>query len=106
MNPDSMNETKIVREGTFHFKVHGAMTFEHAKDLLQESVALFSSQSQVEIDLTHVNRADSAGLALIFEWMALAAERDIQILIKGVPDAIHAIAQLCQVESLLDQVTV
>jgi phospholipid transport system transporter-binding protein len=101
-----MSDTRIEREGDFRFIVHGAMTFEYAKALLQQSTALFSSLTELEIDLVRVERADSAGLALILEWMAQAAERNAKLVFLGMPDAILSIARLCQVESLLDGMVV
>ena len=101
-----MNSAKIEREGAFRFQVHGAMTFEHAKSLLQQSAALFASLPELEVDLSRVERADSAGLALMLEWMAQVAERDARVVYTGVPEAILSIARLCQVESLLDGVIV
>lgn len=96
-----MTEPNIEQLGGFHFQVHGDMTFEHAKALLQQSEKLFANLPEVEIDLGQVEKADSSGLALMFEWMAWAAERKNKVSFIDVPEAIHAIANLCQTESLL-----
>jgi phospholipid transport system transporter-binding protein len=98
---DVVSEPNIERVGGFHFQVHGAMTFEHAKALLQQSEKLFANLPEVEIDLRQVEKADSSGLALMFEWMAWAEERKAKLSFIEVPEAIHAIANLCQTESLL-----
>ncbi|MCU7921361.1 MAG: STAS domain-containing protein [Candidatus Thiodiazotropha sp. (ex Dulcina madagascariensis)] len=98
-----MSITGVERDGAFHFHVQGDMTFGSVKGLLQQSAGLFSSVQALEIDLTQVDRADSAGLALILEWKAQAVARDAKVVFTGMPDSIIAIARLCQVESLLDE---
>ncbi|MEJ2423745.1 MAG: STAS domain-containing protein [Candidatus Thiodiazotropha sp.] len=100
--PDAPAESRIERVGAFHYQVQGAMTFETARVLLQQSSALFGGQPEVEVDLSGVSRADSAGLALLLEWMAEAAQRDANLVLKGMPDALQAVARLCQVESLFE----
>ncbi|MCU7918014.1 MAG: STAS domain-containing protein [Candidatus Thiodiazotropha sp. (ex Epidulcina cf. delphinae)] len=98
-----MSITRVERDGAFHFHVQGGMTFDSVKGLLQQSADLFSSVQALEIDLTQVDRADSAGLALILEWKAQAVARNANVVFTGMPDSIIAIARLCQVESLLDE---
>ncbi|MBT2969010.1 MAG: hypothetical protein B6D72_13550 [gamma proteobacterium symbiont of Ctena orbiculata] len=97
-----MTITKVERDGAFHFHVQGDMTFSSVRDLLQRSTELFSSVDELEVDLSRVDHADSAGLALVLEWMAQAAERNAKIVFTGIPESMISIARLCQVESLLD----
>jgi phospholipid transport system transporter-binding protein len=102
MSPEVVREVKIERVGAFHFQVHGAMTFESAKILLLQSEALFATLPEMEIDLAGVEKVDSAGLALMLEWTAWAKERNAKLMFTAVPESIHSIAHLCQIESLLD----
>jgi len=97
-----MSITRVERDGAFRFHVQGDMTFSSVKELLQRSMTLFSSVEEFEIDLTQVDHADSAGPALVLEWMAQAAEREAKVVFTGMPESIISIARLCQVESLLD----
>ncbi|MET0071072.1 MAG: STAS domain-containing protein [Candidatus Thiodiazotropha sp.] len=97
-----MTITKVERDGAFHFHVQGDMTFSSVRDLLQRSTELFSSVDELEVDLSQVDHADSAGLALVLEWMAQAGERNAKIVFTGIPESMISIARLCQVESLLD----
>ncbi|MES9941240.1 MAG: STAS domain-containing protein [Candidatus Thiodiazotropha sp. 6PLUC2] len=102
MSLEAVSEARIEKADGSQFQVHGAMTFEHAKVLLQQSEKLFVALPEIEIDLSQVEKADSAGLALMLEWMAWAAERETKVSFIGVPEAILSIAHLCQIESLLD----
>ncbi|MCG7922158.1 MAG: STAS domain-containing protein [Candidatus Thiodiazotropha lotti] len=101
MSPDSVSEAKLERVGAFHFQLHGEMTFSHARSLLLQSESQFANLPDVEIDLMRVEKADSAGLALMLEWLARAAERDARVVFTQVPETIHSVARLCQIESLL-----
>ncbi|MES9853716.1 MAG: STAS domain-containing protein [Candidatus Thiodiazotropha sp. L084R] len=102
MSFDVVSESRIEQAGGSQFQVHGTMTFEHANTLLQQSEKMFAALSEIEIDLSQVEKADSAGLALMLEWMAWAAERGAQISFAGVPEAVLSVAHLCQIDSLLD----
>jgi phospholipid transport system transporter-binding protein len=96
---------QVERDGAFSFHVEGDMTFSNVVDLLQRSNELFSRVQELEVDLSRVDHADSAGLALVLEWMARAAERNARIAFTGVPESMVSIARLCQVESLLEGYT-
>ena len=98
-----MTITKVERDGEFRFHVQGDMTFSSVKNLLQRSNELFSSIEALEVDLSQVDHADSAGLALVLEWMAQAAERNARIVFTGIPESMVSIARLCHVESLLNE---
>jgi phospholipid transport system transporter-binding protein len=96
-----MTTASIKRDGAFSFHVDGEMTFATAKQLLQQSAEFFDKPQDIEIDLTKVVVADSAGLALLLEWKARAAQQDVQLVVKGLPEAMKSIAHLCRIEPLL-----
>jgi phospholipid transport system transporter-binding protein len=100
-----MTITKVERDGAFRFHVQGDMTFSSVKDLLRCSNELFPSVQEFEVDLSQVDHADSAGLALVLEWKAQAAERNARVVFTGIPESMVSIARLCQVESLLEGCT-
>lgn len=96
-----MTTARIERDGAFRFHVEGEMTFATANSLLQQSAEFFGKPQDIEIDLSKVVGADSAGLALLLEWKAKAAQQGAQIVIEGLPDALKSIAHLCRIEPLL-----
>jgi phospholipid transport system transporter-binding protein len=98
-----MTTARIERDGAFRFHVEGAMTFATAKQLLQESAAFFGKPQDLEVDLSKVDAADSAGLALLLEWRARAAQQGAQLVVSGLPDALKSIAHLCRIEPLLQE---
>jgi phospholipid transport system transporter-binding protein len=92
----------IERDGAFHFRVVGEMTFSTAKQLLKQSESYFTGSQDVEIDLSQVTAADSAGLALLLEWKAAAADKGVQVAVNQLPESIVSIAHLCQIDALLE----
>ncbi|MCU7842597.1 MAG: STAS domain-containing protein [Candidatus Thiodiazotropha sp. (ex Monitilora ramsayi)] len=97
-----MTTTRIERDGAFHFHVVGEMTFSTTTMLLQQSETFFSGSQDVEIDLSQVTAADSAGLALLLEWKAVAAHKGVQVAVKEIPGDMLSIAHLCQIDSLFE----
>lgn len=96
-----MSDAQIVRDGAFRFHVEGEMTFATARELLRQSVTYFQKPQDIEIDLSRVSAADSAGLALLLEWKARAAESGAEVVVEGLPEAMESIAHLCRIETLL-----
>ena len=96
-----MTTARIDRDGAFRFHVEGEMTFTTAKQLLQASAAFFEPSQDIEVDLSRVEAADSAGLALLLEWRAMAARQGTRVAIEGLPEALKSIAHLCRIEPLL-----
>ncbi len=48
------------------------MAFDTAGQILFDSEELFEEHTRIEVDLSGVNHTDSAGLALLLEWMTWA----------------------------------
>jgi phospholipid transport system transporter-binding protein len=56
---------------------------------------------EVEFDLQQVATSDSAGLALLIDWLAEARLRRRSLRFAQVPEALRALARLSEVESLI-----
>ena len=81
--------------------VLGELSFETVPGLWTASQSLFPQQEEIRIDLKDVVRSDSAGLALMVEWMR-AAKRDgkpIQFL--NMPAQMLAIARVSSLDQVL-----
>ena len=87
--------------GNVRFKVRGPLDAETVTDLLERSEEAFRGASSLEIDLGGVPEGDSAGLALLIEWIRLTRKQNQQIKYKNVPKQIAALARISQVEELL-----
>ena len=87
--------------GGGRFALSGEMTFKTAGQLLRVSERLFSDHSRLEMDLSGVTETDSAGLALMLEWITWANHTVREIRFTGTPEKIDAIARTTEVEHLL-----
>ena len=96
-----VSEFELVDQGEGRFALNGPMSFATAQNILKRSEGLFARHGALEVDLAGVDKADSAGLALIIEWKAQAAERDAAIHFSNVPDGLLAIARTSEVQDLI-----
>ena len=89
--------------GDGRFILGGEMSFETAERILAASEKLFEPHTRIEIDLSGVENTDSAGLALLLEWITWANHTVREIRFDGMPDKIIAIARTTEVEPLLSR---
>lgn len=75
-------------------KVSGELTFSSVSALLAESLSYFKSQDELQIDLAGVARSDTAGVALLVEWMHIAKQRDAQLFFSNIPEQMWAIIEV------------
>lgn len=83
------------------FAIHGDLTFQTVVPALEESKTLFADHSTIELDLAGVTRADSAGLALMLEWVNWARGTAREIRYRNIPRQVISIAQISEVEDML-----
>lgn len=53
------------------------------------------------VDLSRVTEADSAALALLFDWLRTARKSGNRLSIRGLPDGMRSLAELYGVSELL-----
>jgi phospholipid transport system transporter-binding protein len=87
--------------GNGRFKVRGPLDAETVTDLLERSEEAFRGASSLEVDLGGVPEGDSAGLALLIEWIRRARKQNQQLQFKNLPTQIAALARISQVDELL-----
>lgn len=96
------------RDGATH-RIGGALTFETVAEVraaLSEGLgpggwSAGAGGDEHVFDLNGVNTVDSAGLALLVQWHRAARGAGGRIRFEGVPDALRAIARLCNVDAHL-----
>ena len=96
-----MSDFELQDLGDGRFELSGDMSFETASQILKSSESSFDQYQAVEIDLTKVEKADSAGLALLLEWKAQANQKAGEITFVGIPDSLRAIARTTEVSDLI-----
>ncbi len=83
------------------YKVSGSLRFETVTSVWKEASGLFQNGKPVSLDLGEVDRADSAGLALLIAWMREARQRGVEVHFSNVPEQLQAIARAGNLEHLL-----
>ena len=96
-----MSDFNLEVRGEGRFAVQGEMSFQTAQSILRASESRFGQYDSVEVDLSAVDRADSAALALLLEWKAQASRRSATIRFSGIPENLLAVARTSEVEELL-----
>jgi len=83
-------------------RVSGDLTFATVTALLRDSRPLLAAgKPRLQFDLTDVGHADSAGLALLVEWLRNARAAGVELAFQAVPDQLLAIARASGVDKLL-----
>ena len=96
-----MSDFDLKDLGNGRFSLSGSMTFATAGQILRISEDLFEEHTRLEMDLSGVEETDSAGLALLLEWITWANHTVREIRFEGMPARIDAIAKTTEVDSLL-----
>ena len=94
-------EPRLERVSAERFRVIGPLTFATVTRLLGPSLGLLGEADALDIDLGAVPRSDSAGLALLIEWMRHARRRDQPIRFLNMPPQMLAIARASSLDQVL-----
>lgn len=81
----------------------GALTFVTAARAFEVAGHALASGVQTRLDLAGVTRADSAGLACVLALAANASRAGRRLGVVHWPDGLRALAEVCDVEGLLDR---
>jgi len=97
-----MSQSGITRQDPQHFLVEGELNMVTVPALLQAMINQFpASGSEAHIDLAGVTRSDSAGLALLMEWLRLAKTRNMRLQFHNLPLQLREIARVSDLLPLL-----
>ena len=96
-----MTAPQFIAAGNDTFQVTGALTFETVGDLWRSSQGQFAAGAKVRIDLGGVNEIDSAGLALLVEWVHWARAQADSVTFERIPAKLRALARIGDVDQLL-----
>jgi len=88
-----MNDFELKELGDGRFELVGDMTFETAEAILKASEQPFARHTRIEVDLSGVRHSDSAGLALLLEWITWANHTVREIRFTAMPERMLAIAR-------------
>lgn len=83
------------------YSVSGELTYATAPVALKRTLRLFRAQTSVVFDLRKVARADSAGIALLIEWVRLARKSGASLRLENMPDQVENLVRVSGTGALL-----
>ena len=89
-----MTKLSIIDQGAGNFIIDGDLTFSTIDKQTVKAVAFLTSSKHITIDLGRVACTDSAGLALMIEWIKYTRHHRIQIAFKNIPEQLLNLAKL------------
>jgi phospholipid transport system transporter-binding protein len=83
--------------------VTGELTFASARDARQLGVMVLESSSagRIVVDCAGVTKADSAGLAVLLDWLAWGRRKSRAVSLENLPPSLIAIARISEVDGLI-----
>jgi phospholipid transport system transporter-binding protein len=96
-----MADAQLVENGDGSWLLQGELDFASVPSVLQHAGVNMLGKEQITVDLKGVTRADSAGLALLVEWLRESESAGNSIKFVHVPAQLLSIARVCGLEEIL-----
>jgi phospholipid transport system transporter-binding protein len=87
--------------GPGQYVLEGELSFASVGQALRKTAKLFAAPQQAVFDLAGIAKADSAGLALLLEWLRRAGRAGVELHYANVPRQLLAMAQVAGVDGIL-----
>ncbi|MDI1278574.1 MULTISPECIES: STAS domain-containing protein [Methylobacter] len=89
-----MSQLNIIKESNGHFVIDGDLTFATIDKQTLKSFSFLKAAKEITIDLSRVSNTDSAGLALMIEWIKYSRHNRTQLSFKNIPEQLLNLAKL------------
>ena len=96
-----MAQVEQLRAG--NYLVSGVLDFSTVSALLTQIHTLSGLDKEMTLDFSGLERANSAGLALLMELLADAKKRNRVVHFKGIPEKLIDLARMSNIEHLLTE---
>jgi phospholipid transport system transporter-binding protein len=96
-----VTEPRIEETGHGSWKLAGDLSFSTVPDLMKEMDIRSADRNRISIDLAGVTRSDSAGLALLIEWLRESERLGKSITFLNMPTQMQSIARICGLGEIL-----
>jgi ABC-type transporter Mla MlaB component len=98
----SQLQARLERTEPGRFRCIGALTVTAVAPLRESGLQQFAAENgQLQLDLEAVSAVDSAGLALLIDWLAWCARHDRTLSFRNLPAAMQSLADISEVRELL-----
>jgi len=89
-----VNKVQVIEQEPGQFIIAGDLTFSTIDKKTANAIAFLASAKEVTLDLSQVGQADSAGLALMIEWVKYARGKRCHAVFKNIPEQLRSLAKL------------
>jgi len=96
-----MTEASISHNGEGRLAIHGELSFASVPGVWAQWQALGGEEAGLDIDLSDVQRSDSAGLALLVEGLRRARQTGKSIRFFNIPAQMLAMARVSGLDEIL-----
>lgn len=100
-------QSAVERLGPARFALAGPLTFATAADVHARGLAALDAEQapRLEMDCSGIGAADSAGLAVLIDWLGSVARSGRRLHYLGLPEELLALARISEVDALLQDGT-
>lgn len=92
---------RIEQAGPERLRASGELDFATAAAALAAGDVLLATGPRWTVDLSGVTSGDSAGVAVLLEWLSSAAARGATLRFESIPGQMQAIARISELQDLL-----
>ncbi|MDD1620269.1 MAG: STAS domain-containing protein [Methylococcaceae bacterium] len=89
-----MARLRLTEESPGYYTLEGSLTFASIDKQTPRSFGYLKGIDSICIDLSQVAATDSAGLALMIEWIRLSRTSRVHLNFKNIPEQLLALAKL------------
>ncbi len=93
-----MSSARVVCEDDGPVWLEGTLSFDTVPALLDQYPA---DRERLEIDLGRLEKSNTAGLALLLDWLRRAKQDGHAVFIRNIPDDLRTLAHVNGVEDIL-----
>lgn len=96
---------RLSAAGSGHFTAEGPLTFANAREARDLGLkALQGDDAQrLEVDCQGITNSDSAGLAVLLDWLAVAKALGRSLAFRHLPPGLAALGRISEVTELLER---
>ncbi len=92
---------QLEQQGPGRWRVSGELSFATVPELARAGMQMLAGTDPVEVDLGGVRRSDSAGVALLVEWLRQARQRGVELRYSHLPEQMRNIIRVAGLDRIL-----
>ncbi len=96
-----MSGATLSEQGPGNLALVGELDFDSVASLLEQGLGKLNSATTLVLDLTGVPRSNSAGLALLLEWLEQGRRSGVDVRFANLPASLVEIARISNATDLL-----